>query len=136
MAQSKPSDSGKPRRWLGALLGNTGERRARSTDETLVPSEPRASTAEADESLSHAPQHALLPVEAEKPSVADKAQSPTPHGGQQTAKHAEASRPVEGDRIGTGRVVSVVGEGGMSVVYRAQRSDGQFRQQVAIKVLT
>jgi len=38
-------------------------------------------------------------------------------------------------RIGAYVVRSRVGEGGMGVVYRAERVDGQFEQQVAIKVL-
>ncbi len=40
-----------------------------------------------------------------------------------------------GDRIGAYRVLEVLGEGGMGVVYRAERDDGEFRQAVAIKVV-
>lgn len=40
-----------------------------------------------------------------------------------------------GQLIGPYRVVRAIGEGGMGAVYLAERDDGQFRQQVAIKVL-
>jgi len=40
-----------------------------------------------------------------------------------------------GTRIGPYRVVSILGHGGMSVVYRGERDDSQYQQTVAIKVL-
>src|ERR1700749_4432113 len=40
-----------------------------------------------------------------------------------------------GTRVGPYRVVSILGHGGMSVVYRAERDDSQYTQIVAIKVL-
>jgi len=40
-----------------------------------------------------------------------------------------------GTRIGPYRVVSVLGQGGMSTVYRGERDEAQYRQTVAIKVL-
>ena len=40
-----------------------------------------------------------------------------------------------GTRIGPYRVVSILGHGGMSTVYRGERDDSQYRQTVAIKVL-
>src|ERR1700676_3872650 len=40
-----------------------------------------------------------------------------------------------GTRVGPYRVVSVLGHGGMSTVYRAERDDSQYQQTVAIKVL-
>ncbi|HWJ34368.1 MAG TPA: serine/threonine-protein kinase [Steroidobacteraceae bacterium] len=40
-----------------------------------------------------------------------------------------------GMRIGAYRVVSILGHGGMSTVYRAERDDSQYQQTVAIKVL-
>jgi serine/threonine protein kinase/tetratricopeptide (TPR) repeat protein len=40
-----------------------------------------------------------------------------------------------GTRIGPYRVVSILGHGGMSVVYRGERDDAQYQQTVAIKVL-
>ena len=38
-------------------------------------------------------------------------------------------------RIGPYRTLEVIGRGGMGVVYRAERVDGQFEQQVALKLL-
>jgi tetratricopeptide (TPR) repeat protein len=39
------------------------------------------------------------------------------------------------DRIGSYRIVSLIGQGGMGAVYLAERADGTFRQQVAMKLL-
>ncbi len=40
-----------------------------------------------------------------------------------------------GNRIGAYRVVELLGVGGMGEVYRAERADGQFEHQVAIKLM-
>ncbi|MBM3761276.1 MAG: serine/threonine protein kinase [Acidobacteria bacterium] len=40
-----------------------------------------------------------------------------------------------GRMLGPYRVLNRIGDGGMGVVYRAERADGQFDQQVAIKVI-
>jgi tetratricopeptide (TPR) repeat protein/tRNA A-37 threonylcarbamoyl transferase component Bud32 len=40
-----------------------------------------------------------------------------------------------GQRLGPYRVLSVIGRGGMGLVYLAERADGKFEQRVAIKVL-
>ncbi len=40
-----------------------------------------------------------------------------------------------GERIGPYRILREIGQGGMSVVYLAERDDGEFEHQVAIKVL-
>ncbi|HEV7358922.1 MAG TPA: tetratricopeptide repeat protein [Steroidobacteraceae bacterium] len=40
-----------------------------------------------------------------------------------------------GTRVGPYRVVSILGHGGMSIVYRGERDDSQYTQVVAIKVL-
>jgi eukaryotic-like serine/threonine-protein kinase len=40
-----------------------------------------------------------------------------------------------GKRVGPYRVVSILGHGGMSTVYRGERDDAQYQQTVAIKVL-
>ena len=41
----------------------------------------------------------------------------------------------EGHRIGSYRILREVGHGGMGKVYLAERADGQFEQQVALKLL-
>jgi tetratricopeptide (TPR) repeat protein len=43
--------------------------------------------------------------------------------------------PKEGERIGPYQIVRQIGRGGMGAVYAAVRSDGQYRQQVAIKLV-
>ena len=40
-----------------------------------------------------------------------------------------------GQRLGPYRVLSVIGRGGMGLVYLAERADGKFEQRVALKVL-
>lgn len=40
-----------------------------------------------------------------------------------------------GRRVGAWRLVEEIGHGGMGVVYRAERADGQFEQRAAIKLL-
>ena len=41
-----------------------------------------------------------------------------------------------GDIVGGFRLVEQIGEGGMGVVYRAERADGEFAEEVAVKLLT
>jgi eukaryotic-like serine/threonine-protein kinase len=41
----------------------------------------------------------------------------------------------EAQRVGVYEIVGLIGRGGMGAVYRARRADGQFEQQVAIKVV-
>src|SRR5580704_1799893 len=40
---------------------------------------------------------------------------------------------LEGQRMGSYRILSAIGRGGMGAVYLAVRDDDQYRQQVAIK---
>jgi eukaryotic-like serine/threonine-protein kinase len=44
-------------------------------------------------------------------------------------------REYSGEMIGPWRLLKQLGEGGMGVVYLAERADGSFRQQVALKLL-
>ncbi|HTV97572.1 MAG TPA: serine/threonine-protein kinase [Steroidobacteraceae bacterium] len=48
---------------------------------------------------------------------------------------AERQDRFVGSRIGHYRVVSILGHGGMSTVYRGERDDDRYKQTVAIKVL-
>lgn len=44
-------------------------------------------------------------------------------------------RSREGEIIGAYRLLDVIGEGGMGTVYRAERADGAFEKQVALKLM-
>jgi len=48
---------------------------------------------------------------------------------------ASAPDPTPGDLIGPYRIESLIGEGGMGVVYRAERVEGDFEQEVALKLI-
>ncbi len=48
-----------------------------------------------------------------------------------------ASLPMQaftGKRLGAYELLDILGQGGMGTVYRAQRTDGRFQKQVAIKI--
>ena len=47
----------------------------------------------------------------------------------------DAEAPPTGRMVGTYRLLAELGEGGMGTVHLAERADGQFEQQVAIKLL-
>jgi eukaryotic-like serine/threonine-protein kinase len=47
-----------------------------------------------------------------------------------------ASDPVVGTRLGPWRVVRILGRGGMGTVYLAERADGQYQQQAALKLVS
>ena len=44
-------------------------------------------------------------------------------------------RAVEGRRLGPWRLVALIARGGMGEVYRGERADGQYEQQVAVKLM-
>ena len=50
-------------------------------------------------------------------------------------REAALEASVEGRRIGAYRLVRRLGQGGMGTVYLAERADGEFERQVAIKLL-
>ena len=50
-------------------------------------------------------------------------------------ERAQSGNAREGKRIGAYRVVRELGRGGMARVFLAERADGQFEQQVALKLL-
>ncbi len=72
-----------------------------------------------------------------------EAASPTETFGNAVARTADRAlgrteaQPVleAGDRLGPWRIVAPAGQGGMGVVYRAQRADGAFDMDVAIKLI-
>ncbi|MED5622315.1 serine/threonine-protein kinase [Ideonella sp. BN130291] len=51
------------------------------------------------------------------------------------ALNAHASRSWAGRRLGAYRLVALIGQGGMGQVWLAERADGQYEQQVAIKLM-
>jgi len=69
----------------------------------------------------------LLAREQEAGALLDSAASPAAQW------RAEAPPP---ETIGPYRVVKEIGRGGMGVVYLGERADGQYRKQVAIKLIT
>ena len=50
-------------------------------------------------------------------------------------EQAASSPDLVGKQIGAFRLVELIATGGMGAVYRAERADGQFQQQVAVKIL-
>lgn len=54
---------------------------------------------------------------------------------QEACRPTDWSTPGEGAEIGAYRLLSVLGEGGMSRVFLGERCDGQFEQQVAVKMM-
>ena len=57
-------------------------------------------------------------------------------GGPMTAAHGAGQGALDvGARVGPYRVIDELGRGGMGIVYRAERADGEFAQVVAIKLV-
>ena len=52
-----------------------------------------------------------------------------------TAASLEVEDSMVGRRIGAYKLVRRVGQGGMAAVYQAERADGEFQQQVAVKLV-
>lgn len=76
---------------------------------------------------------ALLAADAADHSFLDGAAVDALTGGDLAALTGDASR--EGDTIGPYRILRTVGSGGMGRVFLAERSDGAFQQQVALKLI-
>jgi len=53
----------------------------------------------------------------------------------EAAEEVSGQAELPGRMLGAYRILDRIGDGGMGVVYRAERADGQFEQQVAIKVI-
>ena len=51
------------------------------------------------------------------------------------APRADEARSTSGTRVGPYRVLDELGRGGMGIVYRAERADGEFVQVVALKLV-
>ncbi|MBI5925478.1 MAG: serine/threonine protein kinase [Aquabacterium sp.] len=68
-----------------------------------------------------------------EPVPAASASDDAEHGGGQGA-HSSQSGLFAGDMLGPYRLIRPLGQGGMSVVWLAERDDGQIRRQVALKM--
>jgi serine/threonine-protein kinase len=67
--------------------------------------------------------------------AADAGDSRALESPQRLARTLDAAPDLGGRSLGPWRLIEEVGRGGMGVVYRAERSDGLYAQQVAIKLL-
>jgi eukaryotic-like serine/threonine-protein kinase len=98
----------------------------------LAPEEWRAACARIagdDADLRHELESLLAKVGGEDPIL------DFPAGSVPVGSEAPAPGLPPGTRIGAYRVVAMLGRGGMGEVYRAERADGHFEQQVAIKLM-
>ena len=85
----------------------------------------------AEDPVAEAELRALLEADACGDGVLDAGVEGSLHG---LAGGARAAAPADG-RIGPYRVLEPIGEGGMGVVFLAERSDGAYEQRVAIKLI-
>jgi serine/threonine-protein kinase len=74
----------------------------------------------------------LLSFAAVADSILDQPAARALTGTRDTLGDSTVSR---GDRIGPYRIVELIGRGGMGEVYRAERADGAYAQQVALKLI-
>ncbi len=135
METTHNTDCGEIQNWFDALCDLDAPEQMRRLDEAGLPdnlrqaivellSRDKEAASQASE-LSDLSEHTRQGAQALVPPL-DAAQPPTPD-----------TRPelAEGERVGPWVVLDLLGRGGMGAVYRAQRADGQFAQEVAIKVL-
>ena len=54
---------------------------------------------------------------------------------EEVAQSVSSLSTLEGQRLGAYELLTPIGEGGMGTVYKAKRVDGQFEQEVAIKII-
>ncbi len=54
---------------------------------------------------------------------------------EEAAQSVSSLTTLEGQRLGAYELLGPIGEGGMGTVYKAKRVDGQFEQEVAIKII-
>ena len=54
---------------------------------------------------------------------------------EEAAQSVSSLSTLEGQRLGAYELLAPIGEGGMGTVYKAKRVDGQFEQEVAIKII-
>ncbi len=120
--------------WLAAQCANDAALRAEV--EALLAGH------EATGSVLDAPMAAVaVKLVAGRAAAARRGSSPPGDGESPRAGDPEPEAPDEQGttardrRIGPYRVVKELGRGGMGVVYLAERSDGQFRRRVAVKLL-
>ncbi len=115
-----------PERWakVSAVLADALEQPG-AARQTFVASACGDDTALRDEVLGLLAQHG-----AAEAYFDDFAADLTPDG-----DRAGARQSLVGSKIGPYELLEQIGRGGMGVVYRAQRSDGAFEQEVALKLL-
>ncbi len=98
--------------------------------------EERAAVLDAADAAVRAEVEALLAAEADAPALLEEDAAAIASPLLADEEWAEDSPgAATGERIGPYRLVERIGSGGMSVVYRAERADGHFDQQVALKLL-
>lgn len=71
----------------------------------------------------------------ERSSTADDFLSPPLAPGRRMESDDPEGRLAAGQRLGAWEIVGLIGRGGMGEVYLAQRADGAFRQDAALKIL-
>jgi len=101
---------------------------------SVSPDAPTVADAPAEPPSSSEPE---APTERASPNPADHA-SPADASAPPSADSTPAESPsfrAAPDQVGPWEIVGLIGEGGMGTVHFAERADGQFEQQVALKLL-